>query len=166
MKYLKYYLLAALIFAADQFVKRIIKLNWELGEAHPVIGDFFQIVSHRNKGAAFGILQNQRWFFIAVTTIVLIGLIWYLQKCVKERKTLLPFALGLILGGALGNFYDRLLYGEVVDFLQFYFAWFDYTFPIFNIADSAIVIGVILIFLDTLLEWNNERRGQVQNVTE
>lgn len=86
------------------------------------IGDrriFFQIVSHRNRGAAFGILQNQRWFFIAITIAVVIGIIWYLHRTVAERKKkLLPFALSLLLGGALGNFVDRALFGEVVDFFS------------------------------------------------
>jgi signal peptidase II len=130
-------------------------------EQIPVIGDFFLITSSRNRGAAFGILQDQLWFFIVVTLIVVGGIVWYLRKVSKEGRKLLPTALALVLGGALGNFIDRLLMGEVVDFLQFNFG--SYTFPIFNIADSCIVIGVGLIILDTLLEG---RREKIQTTSE
>lgn len=159
-----YYLLAVIIIVADQITKWIIVRFMEIGDTVPVIGEFFQITSHRNKGAAFGILQDQRLFFIIITIVILAGLIWYMQKMSKEGSRLLHIALGLVLGGAVGNFIDRLLTGEVVDFLKFRFQfnWFgsevDYTYPIFNVADSAIVIGVALIFLDTLLAWRKERR--------
>ncbi len=132
-----------------------------LTEQIPVIGNFFLITSHRNRGAAFGILENQRWFFIIVTTIVVIGIIWYLQKVMKTNNKLLPLALSLVLGGAIGNFIDRILTGEVVDFLQFNFG--SYEFPIFNVADSCIVIGVGLIILDSLLDM---KRNPVNPNTE
>ncbi|MGE7826262.1 signal peptidase II [Paenibacillus sp. NPDC093718] len=150
-----YYLIAFVLFLIDQGTKFLIAKNLELYEQIPVIGDFFLITSSRNRGAAFGILQDQLWFFIIVTLIVVGGIIWYLRKVSKEGRKLLPTALALVLGGALGNFIDRLLMGEVVDFLQFNFG--SYTFPIFNIADSCIVIGVGLIILDTLLEGRREK---------
>jgi signal peptidase II len=86
---------------------------------------------------------------------VVIGIVWYLRKTVKAGQKLLPVALSLVLGGAVGNFLDRAISGEVVDFAQFNFG--SYTFPIFNVADSAIVIGVALIILDTLLESRREK---------
>lgn len=150
-----YYLIAFVLFLIDQGTKYLIASNLEMYEQIPVIGDFFLITSSRNRGAAFGILQNQLWFFIIVTLIVVGGIVWYLRKVSKEGRKLLPTALALVLGGALGNFIDRLLMGEVVDFLQFNFG--SYTFPIFNIADSCIVIGVGLIILDTLLEGRREK---------
>jgi signal peptidase II len=163
-----YYLYALIVLVLDQITKWLIVKNLELYETRPVIGEFFQITSHRNKGAAFSILQDQRWFFIIATTVVLAGILWYLNKIRKEKnKKLLGVALGLLLGGALGNFIDRLLFGQVVDFLQFHFqigGVIDYIYPIFNIADSAIVIGVILIFLDSILEWRKERRGQTHEL--
>jgi signal peptidase II len=157
-------MIALIVFVLDQVSKWLIVSHLSLYESRSVIGEFFQITSHRNKGAAFGILQNQRWFFIVVTVIVVIGIIWYLRKTTREGRRLLPFALGLLLGGALGNFVDRALFGQVVDFLQFrfQFSWFgkdiDYTYPIFNLADSAIVLGVCLIFVDALLSWLKERK--------
>lgn len=161
---MRYYLYAFIVLLVDQTTKWLVASRLAIGEARPVIGEFFQITSHRNKGAAFGILQNQRWFFIVVTLVVVIGIVWYMGKMKREGKKLVCFALSLLLGGALGNFIDRLLFGEVVDFLQFRFQfnWFgkavDYTYPIFNVADSAIVIGVALIFIDSLLNWKKERR--------
>ncbi|KKO51472.1 signal peptidase II [Paenibacillus sp. DMB20] len=156
-----YYLIALFVFLVDQGIKYVIATRLELYEQIPVIGDFFLITSSRNKGAAFGILQNQLWFFIVVTVFVVVGIVWYMQKVRSEGRKLLPTALALVLGGALGNFIDRLIMGEVVDFLQFNFG--SYTFPIFNLADSCIVIGVALIILDTLLEGKREKTaGAVQ----
>ena len=155
-----YYVIALIAILVDQATKYVIASQMELGEKISVIGDFFMITSHRNRGAAFGILQDQRWFFIVVTTIVVIGLVWYINKVRTMPGKLLPIALSLVLGGAIGNFIDRVLYGEVVDFLMFNFG--SYTFPIFNIADSCIVIGVGLIILDTLFEMKREKANQQQ----
>ncbi|TXK72416.1 signal peptidase II [Paenibacillus sp. N3.4] len=162
---MKYYLYALVVFLLDQAAKWVIVKRIPLGEERSVIGDFFIITSHRNRGAAFGILQNQRWFFIIITLAVVIGILWYIRKTIREGKGLLSFALSLLLGGALGNFLDRALFGEVVDFLQFTFDFslfgkdIYYVYPIFNIADSAIVVGVILIFLESLLTWRKEKKG-------
>lgn len=163
-----YYIYAFLVFLLDRASKWFIVHHFYLYESRSVIGDFFQITSHRNRGAAFGILQNQRWFFVAITIVVVVGVIWYLHKTIRAGKKLMPFALSLLLGGAIGNFVDRALYGEVVDFLQFRFQFsffgkaVDYTYPIFNFADSAIVVGVFLIFVDSFLSWRRESRRAVQ----
>jgi signal peptidase II len=162
---LRYFVYAAIVLLLDQLTKWFIVNRFELGETQSVIGEFFQITSHRNRGAAFGILQDQRWFFIVITLLVTVGITIFLRKSYKEGKKLLPFALGLLLGGALGNFVDRALFGEVVDFLKFRFQFngfgspVDYTYPIFNIADSAICVGVALIFIDSILSWRKEKRG-------
>ncbi len=162
---MKYYFYALIVFILDQVSKWFIVKRIPLGEERPVLGDFFILTSHRNRGAAFGILQNQRWFFIVITLIVVIGILWYIRRTIRERKVLLSFALSLLLGGAIGNFIDRALFGEVVDFLQFTFDFslfgkaIYYIYPIFNLADSAIVIGVILIFLESLLTWRKEKKG-------
>ncbi|ANE47389.1 signal peptidase II [Paenibacillus swuensis] len=167
----KFYGISILILALDQFTKWLIKSNLELQEQVQVLGEFFVITSHRNRGAAFGILQDQRWFFILITIVILAGLIWYLNRLLKEGKKLLPTALSLILGGALGNFIDRALYGEVVDFFQFTFDFslagksVYYVYPIFNVADMAIVIGVGLIIVDSLMAWRNEKRGMVNDAS-
>lgn len=152
-----YYVIALLVFLLDQGTKYLIATRLELGEQIPVIGNFFLITSHRNRGAAFGILEGQRWLFIIITIVVVIAIIWYMRKSLKSGQRLLPWGLSLVLGGAIGNFLDRALMGEVVDFAQFNFG--SYTFPIFNIADSSICIGVGLIILDTILD---SRRTKLQ----
>jgi signal peptidase II len=152
-KGLLYYLIIALIvFLMDQASKYAVVKYMEIGDSIPLWEGVFHITSHRNAGAAFGILQNQRWFFLLITLIVLIGIILYLRRIYRTQK-LLAYGLALIMGGAAGNFLDRLVTGEVVDF-------FDFTlinFAIFNVADSAIVIGVGLIILDTLLDMKKQK---------
>lgn len=152
-----YFLIALVAFLIDQGTKYLIATQLMIGEQIPVIGNFFLITSSRNRGAAFGILQEQRWFFIVITVVVVVGIIWYLQKIRRTGKKMLSIALSLVLGGAVGNFLDRAVSGEVVDFLQLNFG--SYTFPIFNIADSCIVIGVILIVLDSLLDIRREKQA-------
>jgi len=148
-----YFVVALIVFLIDQGTKLMVKNKMVLGESIPIITDLFYLTSHRNAGAAFGILQNQRWFFIIITIIAVTAIIYYLLKY-RHTKKLQSYSLALILGGALGNFLDRLLYGEVVDFLdvKIKLGSFHYDYPIFNIADSALVIGVILMLLDTLRE--------------
>jgi signal peptidase II len=149
----------------DQGSKWLVVQNMNLHDEIPVIGNFFVITSHRNTGAAFGILEGQRWLFIVITSVVLIGMIYYMRLMIRGNKRLLATALSFLIGGAIGNFIDRLLTGEVVDFLQFNFVFsffgkaVDYTFAIFNIADAAITVGVILIILDTIISSIQERKS-------
>jgi len=161
-----YYWIAVIWIVADQIVKRIIASQVDLYEQISVIGDFFLITHILNPGAAFGILKGASVFFIITTTIVLAGIIWFVEHNKRTGSKLLLTALGLVLGGAIGNFIDRLVHGEVVDFLQFNFG--SYTFPIFNIADTGIVVGVCLILLDAILTKDDagavtEQDGEVHN---
>jgi len=149
-----YYWIAGLVFAIDQLAKWIVSTQMELYQQIPIVGNFFLLTSIRNPGAAFGILKGQSLFFIIITIAVVSGLIWYIERNKRSGKTLLLAALGLVLGGALGNFVDRAAFGEVVDFLQFNFG--SYTFPIFNFADTGIVIGVGLIMLDSLFDMKRD----------
>ncbi|RAP76634.1 signal peptidase II [Paenibacillus montanisoli] len=153
MKYY-YYWLAVLVFVIDYVTKKWVENSLTIGETKHVLGDFFILTSIRNKGAAFGILQEQRILFILITLVVVGGIVWYMTKNHDTGRKLLLGGLGLVLGGALGNFLERALYGEVVDFLQFTFG--SYVFPIFNIADTGICIGVGMILLDAILTSKNE----------
>ncbi|WP_028398937.1 signal peptidase II [Ectobacillus panaciterrae] len=144
-----YYLIALFVILIDQLSKWLIVKNMELGESIPIINDVLYITSHRNKGAAWGILQNQMWFFYVITIVFIAAVVYYMRKYAKTDK-LLGISLGLILGGAIGNFIDRVVRKEVVDFIHTYI--FSYNFPVFNVADSALCIGVALIFIQTLLE--------------
>ncbi|MFC6331342.1 signal peptidase II [Paenibacillus septentrionalis] len=151
-----FFLIAIVAFVLDFITKKWIATNMKIGEEFSVIGDFFLITSHRNRGAAFGILQDQRIFFIIITIAILSGILYYAHIMREKGTKTLLIGLALVLGGALGNFIDRVRFGEVVDFFKFNFG--SYTFPIFNIADSAIVIGVGLIMLDTLLDVRREQK--------
>lgn len=151
-----YYIIALIIIVVDQFTKWLVVNKMELYEQIPIIDNFFYLTSHRNSGAAWGILQDQMIFFYVVTVVVLGGVIYYLHTHAKGNRTL-SLGLSLILGGAIGNFIDRLIHKEVVDFLDFIILKYDY--PIFNIADSALVIGVILVIIVTFVD--EKKRGKV-----
>lgn len=129
-----------LIVAIDQVTKLFVSSKIPYGEIYPVIDKFFYITYHENKGAAWGILQNGRLFFIVVTLLVSSVIIYAISKS-KDR--MLKLSLAIILGGALGNFIDRVIKGGVGDFLDFYI--FSYHFPTFNAADTFIVIGTALL---------------------
>lgn len=150
-----YYFIAVFVVLFDQITKWMIVQTVELGEKIPVIENFFYITSHRNRGAAWGILQNQMWFFYIITVIVIVAVIYYMQQYAKTNPSL-GVSLGLILGGAIGNFIDRLFRKEVVDFLDVYIGSYDY--PVFNVADSALVVGVIIVFIATIVEERKKGR--------
>lgn len=151
-----YYLLSIIIIVLDQLTKWIIVKAMDLYESIPVITDFFYITSSRNRGAAWGILQGQMILFYVITLIVIVGVVYFMSRYAKD-SIWLGLGLSLILGGAIGNFIDRILRGEVVDFLDFYI--FNYHFPIFNVADSSLCVGVVLIIIATLIDERKNRKG-------
>jgi signal peptidase II len=163
LKHLRYYAIAALVFLLDQLTKQIIDANVRLEDQISVIGQFFLITHVLNDGAAFSMLPGAQTLFIVITIFVVIGIVWYMERNWRTGRPLLLAAFGLVLGGALGNFIDRVLYGHVIDFLQFNFG--SYTFPIFNVADVGIVTGVGLILLDAVLDMRRER-GNTQGTLE
>ena len=142
--------LALILLIADQFTKILILGYYQLGDS-TVITSFFNIVRVHNTGAAFSFLADasgwQRWFFTGIG-VVAVGVILWMLKAHPGQK-LFSFALACILGGAVGNVIDRVRYGYVVDFLDFY--WGTWHFPAFNIADSAISVGAACLILDELL---------------
>lgn len=129
-----------LVFIIDQLVKHLVVSTMHLGQSLPVIKGIFHITYVLNPGAAFGMLEHQRWFFIVVAlAAVLLGVAFY--KKLQQESFLMRSGAGLLLGGAIGNLADRIQSGLVVDFLDFRI-W-----PVFNIADIAICAGAgILIF--------------------
>jgi len=120
-----------------------------LGDSNPIINNFLYITYHRNQGAAFGIFQGQMLFFYVVTAITVIGILIWLRKLNVKEDRILAIALVLILGGALGNFIDRVRYQAVIDFIHT--VWWGNSFPIFNVADIALVCGAILMLFDILI---------------
>ncbi|BDG35071.1 signal peptidase II [Saccharococcus caldoxylosilyticus] len=152
-----YYIIALAVIAIDQWTKWLIVKYMRLGESIPIIPNVLYITSHRNRGAAWGILQGQFWLFYLITVIVVIGLIVYIQRLPRGER-LFGVALGLMLGGAIGNFIDRLFRKEVVDFIHAYIG--TYSFPVFNIADSALTIGVALLFIKMFFFATSEKENQ------
>ncbi|MFZ2217550.1 MAG: signal peptidase II [Rhodoferax sp.] len=142
--------LALIFLIADQFTKILILGYYQLGDS-TAITSFFNIVRVHNTGAAFSFLADasgwQRWFFTGIG-VAAVGVILWMLKAHPGQK-LFSFALACILGGAVGNVIDRVRYGYVVDFLDFY--WGTWHFPAFNIADSAISVGAACLILDELL---------------
>jgi signal peptidase II len=148
-------LIAALIILADQLTKVLILRSFQLGDVHPVTS-FFDVVRAHNFGAAFSFLHGasgwQRWFFLGLGLAAAAFIIWMLRR--HGHQKLFAWALTLILGGALGNVIDRAIHGYVVDFIQVHAGgWY---FPAFNVADSAITVGAVLLILDEL---RRVRRG-------
>ncbi|MBK3494462.1 signal peptidase II [Viridibacillus sp. YIM B01967] len=147
----KYYGLAAFVVIIDQLTKWSIVKNMQFGETIMLWDPYFGLLSHRNRGAAWGMLQGQFWLFAIVTVAVVIGIIYYFQK-EGRGKPLFQVSLMMLLGGAIGNFIDRLFRGEVVDFVNVLIPVINYDFPIFNIADAALTIGVVLLIIYILFE--------------
>ncbi|MDT3958855.1 signal peptidase II [Staphylococcus kloosii] len=141
--------IAIIILILDQITKFVIASSMRIGDSFEVIPGFLNITSHRNNGAAWGILSGKMSFFVIITVIILIVLIVFYIKEAKHNL-FMQIALSLLFAGALGNFIDRLFHGEVVDFIDTYIV--GYNFPIFNVADSSLTIGVILIIITLLID--------------
>ena len=132
----------------DQLTKHAISASFQYGESKTIFSWFNLVLAH-NSGAAFSFLAGasgwQREFFIVVTVTISCVLIWMLKS--NSTNRVLSVALALVLGGAFGNLYDRVLHGYVIDFVQWHVA--GYYWPAFNIADSAICLGAVLMILDS-----------------
>jgi signal peptidase II len=141
--------IALVVIIADQFTKALILGAFQYGETRYVTS-FFNIVRVHNTGAAFSFLAGaagwQRWFFIGLGGVATVFIIWMLKSHGGQR--LFSWALALILGGAIGNVIDRMLHGYVVDFIQVH--WGSWYFPSFNVADSAISVGAVLLIVDEI----------------
>lgn len=134
------YFLAIGIILLDQISKFLIENSMELGDSIPVIEGIFHITYILNPGAAFGILENQRLFFILIATIMIL-MTGYIYPLIPQKSKMLRLGVGMLFGGAVGNLIDRIRTGLVVDFFDFKI-W-----PIFNIADIFIVVGVGMIII-------------------
>ncbi len=149
-KYLQAGSIIGIVLALDQFTKYVVEARIRLHDVIIVVPGFFNLTHVRNKGAAFGILSNlpEFWrgaFFITVTIVAVAAIITLI---VKTHERLSVYAFSLIAGGALGNVVDRIRYGEVVDFIQWYVK--SYYWPSFNVADSAVTVGVVLLAIEML----------------
>lgn len=149
-----YYLVALVIFLLDQLSKWMVIRNMSVGESISIVPNVFYLTSLRNTGAAWNILEGQFIFFFIITVAVLAVVIYYMQKA-GRKQPLLGLSLAFIIGGTVGNFSDRLFRGEVVDFIHMYIV--HYNFPVFNLADSSLFIGVILLIIYLFLDGRKEK---------
>jgi len=147
-------LISALVIVADRVTKSLVSSHIELGDAITIIPGFLRITHWLNEGAAFSLFADStspnavRWGLIAFSAIAAMAVLIALIR-LGSRITITTAALALVLGGALGNLHDRILYGSVVDFIEVHI--FSYHWPDFNVADSSIVTGACLLLLDSLL---------------
>ena len=153
---LKWLWLSGLMLVLDQISKIWIDTHLELYQSIPVISGFSITYAH-NYGAAFSFLSDaggwQRWFFAVLAGSISIGLVVWIKR-LKSEEILSAISLSLILGGAVGNLIDRVIYGYVIDFLDVYYqAWH---WPVFNIADSAITVGVVFMFYESFTDKEQE----------
>lgn len=139
--------LSLIIFIIDQIVKLVVSFNIDLNKSIMVFKNFFYISYVHNYGAAFSILYGNRIFLVTISFIALV-LVYYFMLKNKNLKKIDIAIYSLLIGGILGNLFDRIIYGYVIDYLDFYI--FGYKYPVFNIADTCIVISVILLIIDTL----------------
>lgn len=147
---LRFIWISVLAFVLDQLTKQLVIAKMELYQSIQLTG-FFNLTYVHNYGAAFSILYDaggwQRYFLSTIAILVSIVIVWWLRQATKQQ-VILPVAFAFILGGALGNVFDRMVYGYVIDFLDFYIG--SYHWPAFNIADSVIFIGAVLLIIDMI----------------
>jgi signal peptidase II len=143
--------IAALVVAADQATKWAVVKWVALYEKIP-LNSFINLTHHKNPGAAWSFLADaggwQRWFFIALASIVSVVLVVWLWRIRNERQAVLSAGLALVLGGAIGNLIDRVVSGEVTDFIQVLFG--SWAFPSFNVADAGITVGAALLIIESI----------------
>ena len=159
---LKWLWISGVVILIDQVTKVFADKWLTLHEQHPVISGFFNLTLAYNEGAAFSFLNDaggwQRWLFTALALVVsAVIIVWIKRLAAYERWT--AIALCLILGGAIGNVIDRILYGHVIDFIQWYYS--HYYWPAFNIADSAISIGAVMLIVHSLFTKEQEGPSRV-----
>ena len=154
--------IAALVVIADQATKWAVVKWIALYDKIP-LNSFINLTHHKNPGAAWSFLADaggwQRWFFIALASVVSVVLIVWLWRIRNERQAILSAGLALVLGGAIGNLIDRVMSGEVTDFIQVLFG--TWAFPSFNVADAGITVGAALLIIDALFFSGREKEKGV-----
>jgi signal peptidase II len=159
-RYLLLVTVTALVLLLDQATKILVDRTMALHSSITVIEGFFNITYLRNKGAAFGILANSAYrlpFFILVSAVAVCVILVVIRR-LREDQKLAAISLSLIFSGAIGNLIDRVRLGEVIDFLDAH--WYGHHWPAFNVADSAICVGVFLLAIDMILEERREQKGR------
>jgi signal peptidase II len=151
----RYLPITALVVILDQITKLLAVAYLPYQQQHALLS-FFNLTLTHNEGAAFGFLSEaggwQRWFFASLAIVVTLGIVYWLRQ-IRGKQAWLEFSLCLVLGGALGNLFDRIYHGHVIDFLQVhYHNWY---FPTFNVADTAITLGAFLLLVSHYKQENS-----------
>jgi signal peptidase II len=149
----KPYIIAFFFFMIDLFSKQIIDKLMSVGESIKVINNFFYITYTHNKGAAWSILEDQRILLLIISAIALYLINMFMNK--EKLNKVDSLAYGMIIGGIVGNLIDRVIRGYVIDFIHFKF--FGYDYPVFNLADTFIVVGIIILMIITVRKEYHER---------
>ena len=153
-------IVSLVVLVLDQATKLWVDRHFFLHESVTVLENFFHFTYVRNKGAAFGIFADSSFrvpFFITVSLVAALGILWYVRT-LSDNQRLQVLALSLIFAGAVGNLIDRIRLGEVIDFIDVH--WYHRHWPAFNIADSAITIGVALLLIDL---WREEKNRKLKD---
>jgi signal peptidase II len=163
LKYILLFTLTAFVVGLDQWTKSRVVAHFQLGETLSLISGIFNLTYIRNTGAAFGILAQANPvfripFFVIVPLVALVTIAYIFRK-IPDRDVKLSTALSLVIGGAVGNLVDRIQLGYVVDFLDFHWNY-QYHFPAFNVADSAICVGVGILMIDLFINSNAREAAQ------
>lgn len=161
-KYIILLAVSVLVLVLDQVTKVYIDKTMRLHDSIPVLDGFFSITYLRNKGAAFGILADSAWrlpFFLLVSAVAVLVILVVVSRLRDDQKGS-AVSLSLIFSGALGNLIDRVRLGEVIDFLDVY--WKGHHWPAFNVADSAICVGVFMLAIEMVLEERREKKAEKQ----
>lgn len=152
------YILAVIVFGLDQLVKYTVRTSMAVNQMIPIWPHVLVLDYIRNPGAAWGMFGHARYLLILIALIVIAAVV-YVQSRYRP-KIGFQIGLGLVLGGALGNLMDRIVYGKVIDYIYFQII----NFPVFNLADSAITIGVILILLQSIGSSQNRPNGSSEDI--
>ena len=149
----KPYIIAFFFFIIDLISKQLIIHLLNVGQSIKIINNFFYISYVQNKGAAWSILEDQRILLLIISVIALFLIYKFINK--EELKKYEPLSYGLIIGGIIGNLFDRIFFGYVTDFLDFRF--FGYHYPVFNLADTFIVVGIFIMIIMIIRKEYHER---------
>jgi len=157
---LKWLWLSAMVVVFDQVTKYLVTDSLQLYQSIPLLPSLNLVLAH-NTGAAFSFLSDaggwQRWFFAVLAIVVSIVIVVWITR-LKQNETRLAVALSLVLGGAIGNVWDRIVHGYVVDFIDLYYG--DWHWPAFNVADSAIFVGAALLIIDALFNKEDQQQAE------
>ena len=152
---MKFLWLASVVIVADQVTKWIVQTSMALQDSTPVLGDFFRLTYIHNSGAAFGLKIGPPFVHTAISIVALLALVWLFRSVPSDNRIMRP-ALSMVLGGALGNIIDRVRLGMVVDFFDVGIGALRW--PVFNVADSCVTIGILLIALTSIPHMKLENR--------